>query len=84
VIVLGHEVAREKLGLHYREVAVSRLDKANNYFSIYLFLPAAVGPGVYSASNRMSNRSRKIMFLGSKTWPVSKAESLTAIFEPNV
>jgi hypothetical protein len=32
--------------------------------SIYLILSAALGPGVHSASNRMSTtRSRKIMFL---------------------
>jgi hypothetical protein len=31
-------------------------------FSIYLTLPAALGSGVYSASNR----SRRIMFLGSQ------------------
>jgi hypothetical protein len=33
-------------------------------FSIYLILPAALGPGVYSASNI------KIIFLGSRARPV--------------
>jgi hypothetical protein len=30
----------------------SRPDEANEFFSIYLFLPAALGLEVYSASNR--------------------------------
>jgi hypothetical protein len=30
----------------------------------------------------MSSRSRKIMFLGSKVWPVCTADNLTAIYEP--
>jgi hypothetical protein len=33
-----------------RKVAGSMLDEV--FFLIYLFLPAALGPGVYSASNR--------------------------------
>jgi hypothetical protein len=44
------------------------------FFSIYLILPAALGPGVHST------RSRKIIFLWSKVWPVGKA----AICEPIV
>jgi hypothetical protein len=32
----------------------------------------------------MSNRSRKIMFLGSRTRPVHEAYNLTAIYEPIV
>jgi hypothetical protein len=41
--------------MHYdtnRKVADSRLDELNEFFSIYLILPATLGPGVYSASNR--------------------------------
>jgi hypothetical protein len=34
------------------KVEGSRLDEANEFFSIYLILPAALGPGVHSASNR--------------------------------
>jgi hypothetical protein len=30
----------------------SRTDDVNEYFPIYIILPAALGPGVYSASNR--------------------------------
>jgi hypothetical protein len=40
---------------HYatrRKVAGSRPDEANEFFSIYLILPAALGPGDFSASNR--------------------------------
>jgi hypothetical protein len=52
-------------------------------FSIYLILPAALGPGVHSASNRqMSTRRRKIMFLGNIVRPVRRADKLIAIGEP--
>jgi hypothetical protein len=40
--------------MHYaasRKVGGSRPDEVN-FFSIYLILPAALGPGVYSACNR--------------------------------
>jgi hypothetical protein len=40
---------------HYatnRTIAGSRPDEVNELFSIYLNLPAALGPGVHSASNR--------------------------------
>jgi hypothetical protein len=53
-------------------------------FSIYLILQAILGPEVYPASNRMSTRSRKIMFLGSRARPVRRADKLTAICEPVV
>jgi hypothetical protein len=35
-----------------RKVAGSILDEAIGFFSVDLILPAALGPGVYSASNR--------------------------------
>jgi hypothetical protein len=47
-------------------------------------LPAALGPGVYSASNRNNNWKHKEMFLGSKVRPVRGAHNLTAIYEPIV
>jgi hypothetical protein len=55
-------------------------------FSIYLILLAALGPGVYSASNRNDYRKhkKKIMFLGSKVWLVRGADKLTATYEPIV
>jgi hypothetical protein len=44
------------LGSHAtsRKVVGSRPDAVNDFFfsSIYLILPAALGPGVYSAPNR--------------------------------
>jgi hypothetical protein len=50
-------------------------------FSNYLILSTALGPGVYSASNRNEYRSRKMMFLGSKVRPVRRADNLAAICE---
>jgi hypothetical protein len=35
-----------------RKVAGSRPDEANEFFKIYLILPASLGPGFYSAFNR--------------------------------
>jgi hypothetical protein len=43
------------------------------FFSICLILPAALGPSVYSTSNR-STRNRKITFLGIRARLVHKAE----------
>jgi hypothetical protein len=53
-------------------------------FSVYLILPAALGPGIYSASNRNEYQKHKIRFLGSKVRPVRKADNLIAICEPIV
>jgi hypothetical protein len=69
---------------HYatnRKTAGSRPDEVNAFFSIYLILPAALGPGVYS---EMNTRSRKLMFLESRAWSVRRADNLTAICEPIV
>jgi hypothetical protein len=46
-------------------------------FEIYLILPAALGPGVYSASNRNEYQKQKIIFLGSKVRLVHGAFNLT-------
>jgi hypothetical protein len=54
------------------------------FLSIYLILPAALGHGVYSASNRNEYQKQKIMFLGSRARPVRRADSLTVICEPTV
>jgi hypothetical protein len=52
---------------------------------IYLILPVALGPGIYSASNRNDYHNTKIiMFLGSKVRRVRRAENLTALCEPIV
>jgi hypothetical protein len=51
----------------------------------YLILPAALGPGVYSASNRNEYQKHKIiMFLRSKVRRVRRADNLIAIYEPIV
>jgi hypothetical protein len=43
----------------------------NELFSIYLILPAALSPGVHSASNRNEHQKQKIiMFLWSRVRPV--------------
>jgi hypothetical protein len=49
-----------------------------------LILPAALGPGVYSASNGKEYQEEKVMFLGSRARPVRKADNLTTICEPIV
>jgi hypothetical protein len=53
-------------------------------FSIYLILPATLGPGVYSTLTQMCTRSRKIFVLGSRARPERKADNPTAICEPIV
>jgi hypothetical protein len=45
--------------LQARKVAGSSTDKAMRIFAIYLILPAALGPGVYSASNRNEYQKQK-------------------------
>jgi hypothetical protein len=46
--------------LYYKPgVAGSRTDEVNDCFSNYLILPAALGPGVYSASNRNEYQKQK-------------------------
>jgi hypothetical protein len=37
----------------------SRPDEVNEFFSIYLILPAALGAGVYSSSNRNEYQKQK-------------------------
>jgi hypothetical protein len=47
-------------------------------------LLTALGPGVYSASNRNEYQKQKNNVSGSKVRPVRRADSLTAICEPIV
>jgi hypothetical protein len=57
----------------------------NYFFSIYLILPTAPGPGIYSAVTEVSTTKIKIiMFLGSKVRVVRRADNLTAVCEPIV
>jgi hypothetical protein len=44
--------------------------------------PTALGPGVYSASNRNENQKQKINVSGSRARPVRRADNLAAICEP--
>jgi hypothetical protein len=44
---------------HYDTTGVLRPDEVIEFFSIYQILPAALGPGVYSASNRNEFQKRK-------------------------
>jgi hypothetical protein len=57
-----------------RKVAGSRPDVVNE-FSTYLILPAALGPSVYSVSNRNEYQKQKNVS-GSRALPVSKADNL--------
>jgi hypothetical protein len=48
-----------------------------------LILSAALGRGLYSASNGSEyQKQKKLMFMGSEARPVRKADNLTAICEP--
>jgi hypothetical protein len=42
-----------------QEVTGSRPDEVNEFLSIYLIFPAALGPGGYSASNRNEYQKQK-------------------------
>jgi hypothetical protein len=59
-------------------------DKVIHRFAIFCSIPAALGPGVHTASNRNENQNRKMMFLWSRERPVRRADNLTAICEPTV
>jgi hypothetical protein len=57
------------------------------FFSIYLILPAALDPGVYSASNRNQKwipEAEKLCCWGVEPRPVRRAINITAICEPTV
>jgi hypothetical protein len=53
-------------------------------FSVCLILPAALGPEVYSVSNRNEYQNQKNNVSGSRERPVCRADKLTAICEPTV
>jgi hypothetical protein len=76
--------ARGSVDATSRKVAGSRHDEDNYLVSIDIILPAALGPGIYSASNRNEYHKLKKMSLGSRARPVLKANNLTAICEPTV
>jgi hypothetical protein len=58
--------------------------EANDFLSVYLILPAALGPRFTQLLRQMSIRRRKIIFLGSRELPVRKADNLTDICESTV
>jgi hypothetical protein len=62
-----------------RKIAGSRPDEVKKFFPIQLILSAALGPRFTQPLTKMSTRSRKIMFLGSKARPVRMADNLTTI-----
>jgi hypothetical protein len=45
---------------------------------MYLILPAALGPGIYSAFNR--NEHQKIFLWAKRDWRVRLADKLTAVY----
>jgi hypothetical protein len=51
---------------------------------VYEILPDALGPGVYSVSNRNEYQKQKNNVSGVKVRPVSEADNLIAICEPTV
>jgi hypothetical protein len=59
----------------------SRPDEVNGFFSIYLFLLAALGSGVYSASSRNEYQKQKNNISGEQS-TVMWADNLTVICEP--
>jgi hypothetical protein len=78
-------VAEENCGpLSSSAVALSPTNFLSIAFSTHLILPAALGPGVYSASTRNEYQEKKNMFLGSRAQPVRRAHNFTAICEPIV
>jgi hypothetical protein len=48
------------------------------------FVPAALDPEAYSASNRNEYQKYEKGFWGSRAWLTPKADSLTVIYEPTV
>jgi hypothetical protein len=63
------------------KVASSTPDEVIECFQIYVVLPAALGPCVYSAFNRNEYQKQRKMFLGSKARTARKADNLAAICE---
>jgi hypothetical protein len=63
------------------EVRVFDSDQVFEFLSIYLILSAALGPLVYSASNRNKHQKQKKMFLGYRTRSVHKGVHLTTQLE---
>jgi hypothetical protein len=63
----------------YFSILLHSFDTEYSLFSSYLILPAALGPGVYSESNRNEYPKQENNVSGSRPRPVGKADKLTAI-----
>jgi hypothetical protein len=75
--------------LHILDYANSwNVAASNSYevieFLIYLILLATLGPGIFWSSNMNEYQKQREMFLGSRTWPVCRADNLTASRKPIV
>jgi hypothetical protein len=64
-----------------RKAVGSRPNEVIELFSIYLILPATLGPGVYSASIRNEYQNRKKKVLERRVQLVCKDDNLTTICE---
>jgi hypothetical protein len=54
----------------------------NYFFPMYLILPAALGSGTYSVSNRNEYQKHINNISGSRARPVRKDDNVIAICEP--
>jgi hypothetical protein len=61
-----------------------RPDEVTEFFSIYLILPATLGPGTYSSSNRNECQKQIKMFLWRRALSVCKADNLITIYKPTL
>jgi hypothetical protein len=54
----------------------------NTYFLFYFFLPAALGPGIYSASNKneYQKQKKKCLLGGECNWHVRLTTSLPSVY----
>jgi hypothetical protein len=66
-----------------RKVAGLRPDEVNNFY-VSQILPAALGPGIYSASNKCIPEEEIKQFLRSRARPMREANNLTVVYEPIV
>jgi hypothetical protein len=66
------------------KVEGSKPNELNEFFSIYVILPATSGPGVYAIFNRNEYQKHKKNVSGGTVQPVRRADNLTATCEPTV
>jgi hypothetical protein len=79
----GGGTRRSVTTLHYAtKPEGSWPDEVKELFPIYLILPAPLGPGVYSVSNRNGYRQQTNNVSWGKGWAVRRADNLIAICKP--